>query len=476
MASSMNIMGTYSGITMETVDQLIQAESGKGVKFSNDQEKLRTEQAAWKDIQTRLTNLSEKLSGLMKPETFNSKKMSLSQEGKFKLTASPEALSSDYTISVTNLATRTQVTGESFTQKGLKLGDALNESGELVLTIPKKMADGTIENKTTVVAITATDSIENIVDRINEGSKDSGVSAAIIDNRLVLQSQEFGERQLSVTGDLADKLGLAQATTQLGQNAELTVNGIKIVRDSNHLTDITKGVTIDLIATTTDPVRVSLTQDLDSTAKAVQDFVDQYNSTLAFIGEQLDVGDPSLANNKTGSLTGDSSLVRLQSQLRTALTQPLQNGHKELNSAKSIGIEIDRYGVATLDTSKLKEALREDSQAVAHIFKFDKVTSTTQEDGTIFKKKEEIGLAQKVNHLLNSFTDSKAGVIATKNESYDKLIKDLGQRIEKFNERIEVKRQQYIEKFTALDIAMMEAESQLNYLMSQIGGTKPNQN
>ena len=214
---------------------------------------------------------------------------------------------------------------------------------------------------------------------------------------------------------------------------------------------------------------MAITDDIENSVKAVQEFVDQYNSTMSFISTQLDVGDPSAENNKTGALAGDSSLVRLQSQLRSLLTQPVANGHAGANAPDKIGITVDRYGVASLDKTKLEDALKEDSKIVSDLFNYSVETTTELEDGTTVTKKDEVGLSQKISTLINSFTDSKEGIIATKNETYDKMIKDLDKRITAFNERIDAKRARYIKQFTALDVAMMEAESQLNYLMSQVG-------
>ena len=466
MASSMNIMGTYSGITMETVEQLISAESGKLTKFTREQTSLKAEQSAWKDVQSRLTNLTDKMSALTKTGAFDSKKVKLSQEDKFTLTASPDAIAGDFSVKIKQLATRTQVIGNKLAED-TKLNRAWGKTGELTV--------GSVGKEAQTITIAATDSIESIIDRINEGTKDSGVSAVIIDNHVVLQSAAYGDKKVEISGSLATDLGLTEPdSVKQGQVASLVVNGIPIERDSNTISDIMEGVTLNLQAPTTETLEVAITDDLENSTKLVQDFVDQYNSTMSFISTQLDVGDPSAENNKTGALAGDSSLVRLQSQLRGLLTQPVANDHKGKNTLSAIGITIDRYGVANLDKSKLETALKENSKIVSDLFNYTVETTSEAADGTTVTKKDEVGMAQKFSTLLTSFTDSKEGIIATKNETYDKMIKDLDKRISVFNERLDAKRTRYIEQFTALDIAMMEAESQINYLMSQVSSSNGN--
>uniref|UniRef100_UPI0035A0998D flagellar filament capping protein FliD n=1 Tax=Jeotgalibaca arthritidis TaxID=1868794 RepID=UPI0035A0998D len=315
------------------------------------------------------------------------------------------------------------------------------------------------------------------IKRINESTKKIGASAEIIDNHVVLKIEDLGDKTITIGGTLANDLGLANMkpnqVTQ-GKQASVIVNGIAITRDTNTISDIMEGVTLTLQAITTEAVTAKVTDDLEASTKLVQDFVDQYNSTMSFISTQLDVGDPSQENNKTGALAGDGSIMRLQSQLRGLLTQPVANGNAGNNTATAIGISVDRSGKATLDKSKLETALKENSKIVSDLFNYTVETTSETVGGTSVTKKDEVGMAQKFNALLNTFTDSKEGIIATKNETYDKMIKDLDKRISVFNERLDAKRTRYIEQFTALDIAMMEAESQMNYLMSQVNSTSSN--
>lgn len=460
-SNSINFLGTYSGITMETIEQLLSAESTKITSYKNEQAAVEKEKSAWKDVQTRLTNLATKMDALKKAETFNAKKATLSQEGKIGFTVGSKAIAGDYSITVEQLATRTQIKGDK-----LQLDENKTWQTEGTLTFPTTNEAGEVEQLE--IKIEAGDNLEKIVNKINDATKETGVSAVAIDGRLVLQNKAFGASNIEVGGTLASEFGLDnEANKTMGQVAKLTINGIAIERNSNQISDVMDGVTLDLKEVTNQAIKIEIADDLEKTETAVKEFVDQYNSTMSFIGGLLSVGDPSQENNETGALAGDSSLIRLQSQLRSLLTNAVDNGNSGSNTAKSIGIEVDRYGVASFDADKLKEALKEDSSKVRDLFTFTK-TSVNAAGETV---EEEIGIGQKFESLINSFTDSKDGIIATKNATYDKLIKDITERITVFNDRLETKRQQYITKFTALDVAMMEAESQLSYMMSQFSNS-----
>ncbi|MFL2104972.1 flagellar filament capping protein FliD [Desemzia sp. FAM 23991] len=480
MTSSVSIMGTYSGITMDTIDQLIQAESGKLTQYTNQQTELTNEKNAWKDINTRLDTLYKKFDALKAAETFDSKTVSNSNEKTVKVTANTNSVEGVYKVSVQRLATSSQVTSGAISAlTGKKSTEALSLSGTLTLTTANSKDTENPDSKSFSIDIAEGDSIKDIVTKINETAKEtkSGLTASIIDNRLVLMDSDMGERTIEITDanqisgeeSLTSKLGLEGVSTVLGQSAKLSVNGIEMERNTNSITDAVEGLTFDLVSVSeTDSVStIKVVEDAEKTTKAVQEFVDQYNSTMSFIDTQLDVGNPAAEGNTTGALTGDSSLMRLQSQLRSLVTSSSKDANQSIKGLSDLGVEVDRYGKATLDTTKLKEALAENSNDVqSFFFKEDPVLDAS---GTSTGEKNTTGLAQQMTSFINEYIGEKTGIIMTKSATIDDMIEDLDEQITKFNERLEKKRERYITQFTALDVAMMEAESQMSYLNSQLG-------
>lgn len=477
MASSTSIMGTYSGITMDTIDQLIQAESGKLTQYTNQQTELTNEKNAWKDINTRLDTLYKKFDVLKEADTFDSKTVSNSNENALKVTAGTDAFEGTYSVTVKRLATASQLTSGTIGSTT----DALSLSGKLTFTTAN--TEDSTDSKNFFIDVEDGDSLKNIVTKINETAKEnkSGLQASIIDNRLVLTDGDMGARTIEMKDEtqgqdsvsFTNKLGLEDVKTTLGQSAMLNVNGIEIERNSNTITDVVEGLTFELTGITENNKisTIKIAEDTEKTTKAIQEFVDQYNSVISFIDKQLDVGDPSAEGNSTGALTGDSSLMKLQSQLRSLMTSSAKDSSQPIKTLSDLGIEVDRYGSASLDTAKLKEALSEDSNDVQAFFFREKSTLVTNTDGTETREVQQVGLSQQMTTFINEYIGEKTGIIITKSETIDNMMKNLDEQITKFNERLESKRERYITQFTALDVAMMEAESQLNYLMSQVGST-----
>lgn len=490
MASSVNFLGSYSGIDSATIDAMIEAESGKVVQYTNKQTSITAEKNAWKDINTRLDSLFTKLGTLGEDKTFQSKTTTSSDATKVAITAGTDSVSGDYSIEVKHLATSNQAkSGLINSAVGKTIKDKLELSGTFTIMSQKVTTEGAEEPAAEVfeIDILETDSLKDIVGKINEKSKESGMQAKIVDNKIVMTDSKMGARTMTFGGKLADgngdmagALGFSSEDKAYkgGQSAELKVDGITVIRDTNTITDAVEGLTIELKGVTeaSKPVTIGIKEDTDTTAKAFQSFVDQYNSTLTFVGDQLDVGDPSAESNKTGALTGDSSLMRLESELRSLMTQSVDTGNPNYKNLESIGISVDRYGAATLDTEKLKKALADDPSAVKKML-FQ--TTTTEKPGvdesgapTTVKTEKEVGMAQKMRSLVDTYISGKTGIIATKSATYDKLSEDISKSITKFNERLEKKRENYVAMFTRLDTAMMQAESQLAYLQSQFSTTE----
>ena len=484
VSNSINFLGSYSGITSETIDSLIAAQSGKLTQYNNQKETLTKEKTAWSDIQTRLTNLNTKMDTLMDPKSFFSKKITSSDETKLAVTAGTNAVPGKYEITVERLATASRLTSGQILTADQTTATALGFEGTFTLASQDTSEIGSTDPKTLKqadITIASTDTLKDIITKINATTKDSGISATIIDGRLSLTAAQLGDRTISATSatDLADKLalnpaaaGATQASLATGTSAKVTVNNtITLERNSNTIADAIEGMTLNLKGTTAgSSVSVSVADDTDNTLKVVKDFVEQYNSTVSFITEKLSVGNPSSETNVAGALSGDSTLMRLQSSLRQMLTGGVAiqktnptdpNETQKYDFIGSLGISVDRYGKASIDETKLKEVITKEPDRVAGFF-----SRSITVDGTTEKKK--VGLAEKLQTVVNSFVDSKDGMITAKNKTYDKAMDDIAKKIEAFNVRMEAQRARYVKTFTALDTAMMQAESQMSYLSSQL--------
>ncbi|MBO0476944.1 flagellar filament capping protein FliD [Vagococcus sp. DIV0080] len=480
-------LGSYSGITSHEIDKLIEAESTPLLRMNNQKSLLLEQQNAWKDVRLRLNTFSKNIETLQKNETWNSKVATSSKPDKVTISGTDKAAEDNYDITVDQLATSSKlVSGEIEKLDDKTIYDELGTSGQF--EFESKKEDG----EPITIEIDESDSLKDITNKINAESKDTGVKATIVNGHLVLSNVDTGESELSFTGseDLLNDLGInTDSTTNTpqyteGQNAKFTIDGIAVERPSNNVSDVIEGVTIHLHDTTEDAVRVGLVTDLEKPIEAINAFVEQYNSLMDFINEKSDIGDPSKKDNKPGPLAGDSTANRLQNSLKLAVTGlPDENPHTTFLYPAELGISVDKTGYLSIDEEKLRSALDEDAKNVQNFFyhtekivvdKKDELGNVMLDDeGNPIRETQtkEFGYTVKLNDLMNAYLKDEAGkksIYTTKDESFEKSIKQLDERIDRFTEKLDKKRDYYVRTFSRLDQAMMQAEQQMSFLITQL--------
>ena len=467
--AGINFMGSYSGIDKSMIDDIMKAEKMPLVQLANKKTSITDKQNAWKDINTRLNSLYEKLKELEKQSTFTSKVATSTNDKIVTMNVGTGAPEGSYNIKVEQLATSTSIIGNKI--EGLVEGKFAKGTfaEDAFFTITNN------EGKEIRIEVSDGDSLQSIAKKINDAltepveegktGENIGIKATIVDGRIVLTDEKTGERGITLhgAGETLEKLGLDEfeGTTNNGVKAEFTINGVDVTSDSNKVTGVIEGVTINLHKAHApgeeDIVTVSL--DTEKATKAVQDFVDQYNSTMKFIEEKMAAGDPEIPGSR-GTLASDGALMRLHSSLRNMVTKAISSEEGVIKDISQLGVStVDRYGQLHFDSTKLVNALAENPNKVIDFFKGEEGKEgyssliNKQIDYYISNKKDEHG---------------RTGIIKSTMDSYDNVIKDLNRQIENFNERMERKEQYYIKVFTALDVAMMQAESQMSWLEGQI--------
>lgn len=476
--SSSSYMGQYTGITSDTIDQLLQSDELRKTVIQNKIDKINTKSQAWTDISTRLSNLTSKLEALQDEGTYGTKKVTSSDDASATVSGTADSMEGSYDLIIKKLATSSKITGGVVSKADgttkISTKDALGYSGKL--TITNGATDGSDTALTVEIDVKDTDSLKDIANAINsakdpsdkEGTKSAGLKATIVNNQLVITSEEMGDRTLTIGGNLKDSLGFKDSKTVEGQSAEFTLDGIDMTRNSNNPTDVVDGVTFNFKkADASKTITLGLTNDTDKELSAVKDFVSQYNSVMSFLSEKMDVGDPSKSDNTTGALAGDSTLISLQSKLQSTVL-----GGKSVNgvSASTLGLSVDRNGTLSLNETKFKAQLSKDPNSVKDFFFKDTSNKySTEKTGT--------GYTADFKAVIDRYTSTKSGsegVISLRKSSYQNEIKDYNKQIERITEQIATKRARYVTMFTNLDTAIGNLQSQFSYFQSQNSSSSSN--
>jgi flagellar hook-associated protein 2 len=244
-------------------------------------------------------------------------------------------------------------------------------------------ADKPIE---TLTIDSSNNSLSAMRDAINEG--DYSVTASILNDgsnyRLVLTSKETGEQnavEMTVADDdgglVNDGLGLSRFTysaadknldqTSVAQDAKIIMNGITIARDSNEITSVIEGVTLNINGETEigKTVKLTITQDTSKVEEQIQAFVDNYNSTIAKMNELTAFNGEGTEN---GILNGDATVRNIQGLMRGVLNTRVDHIGGAVQSFADLGMLTKRDGTLELDATKLADVLKNNMDSVANFF------------------------------------------------------------------------------------------------------------
>jgi flagellar hook-associated protein 2 len=456
--STMSILGTYSGIDLDTIDQLMEIERAPIDSLETKNETLAEEDTAWQTINTKLYSFSNILKDMQYESLYSTKTVSATDEDAISGTASANALTGTYSISVERLATTTRIIGG---QVNLDTTAELGYAGTFTI----ENADG----DTFDVTVEATDTLASVVSKINDDANETGIEAKIVDGRILLDETEYGARDITLTSSdtILDDLMLSAGNTfseTTGQTAQLTVDGISIERDTNTITDVIENVTLKLTDTTTGTETLTIGSDTEKLTDKLQEFVDTYNEiyeyiTTAYDYDAVHYGDDDATDDSPYDLSGDSTLTRLISGMRSNLFNNITNDNTTFTDLSELGITTTgQDGLLEFDTDVFLEAFEEDPDNVQNFF------LSENESG------EKIGFVEEYSDYIELYSSKSTGLIKTKITSIESEIEDNEEKIEAYEVKMELKRQRYIDIYTALDVALLEMENTMSSLESALSG------
>ena len=228
---------------------------------------------------------------------------------------------------------------------------------------------------------------------------------------------------------------------QLGDYAELTINGTTLISSSNTVTSEISGIegltlTLNSVSKadesgTINPSTVKVEQDSDALLEAAKSFVTAYNEAISNIDDNTSYGD---------ALYGDSALTSLRTNLRRTATASIDDGTMKLLS--DIGITTGKAnnststtGVNTLqiDEDKFKEALAKNPEAVKSLLVGDNKGNSTS--GGVMNKLEKI--VEDSLDVSTGYFDAKSKSLSSKIKSLDNSITSAQSRVDAYKARLE---------------------------------------
>jgi flagellar hook-associated protein 2 len=265
-------------------------------------------------------------------------------------------------------------------------------------------------------------------------------------------------------------------TIAKAENARLKVEGLEIERDRNEgLSDVIKGVTLNLKRKSEYPVELKVSPDLDKPVLKIKEFVDSYNKYIDLhkaLTKAVKVEKPGESDKlqESGLFMGDMALVRLENSLKTTIgasyparvDKPVKMFNQMGVSTGKVNSSWDsiKEGKLVVEEDELRRVIVENPDGVKEFFGSD-IDGDNRTDN---------GMAYTLVKTLNPYISSGKNIIESKIDFEDNSIKMANERITRQELHIKQFEEKLRKKFAVMERSISGAESQQNWMKNQMGG------
>ena len=388
--------GIGSGLDVSSiVTSLMAIEQKPLTAVTTQKTDFQSQISAYGTLKSALSTFQTAVSALSSASKFNAQTVTSSNSSVFTATANGTASLGDNAIKVSQLAKSQKLTFAGTANVADTVGTGTltisfgtyNPSTAVAPLTPNSFTPNTAKTDVSITIDSSNNTLSGVRDAIN--ASNSSVSATIVNdgtiNHLVITSKDTGEvNTLKITttdsdGNDTDNAGLSQlaydptatagsgknmSQMQAAKNALLNIDGIDVVKASNTITDAIGGVTLNLLATSTDNVNLSVASNKDAIKTSVTAFVDAYNKLDTSL-RSLTKYDP--AGKSSGALLGDATTRSVITQIKSVMTNAVSTGGA-FTSLSQIGVSLQATGQLALDSTKLDTAVASNFQDIAGLF------------------------------------------------------------------------------------------------------------
>ena len=314
---------------------------------------------------------------------------------KFSTTGTTGSDNVDSSLVVSSLATtHTLVTG-AYNNSGSTVGEGSLTIDFGTWSTTSSANDTFTANSNSAITVTtsASTTLTQLRDSINNATDNA--EASILYNGtgyvLVIKGESGASNEVRVTpsegssATLTNNFSYTASTKNLtqtvdGTDASFTVDGIAMTRSTNTISDLFNGYTLELEATSSSAINISSTQNLDNITSLLSNFIDAYNAIYTNITEMS--GAAFSEDESTGPLAGDSLARSIQRELRSYTTKSLSGYEGGPYSMSLLGVQTNRDGSLTLNTSVLKNSFAAAPKIVDAIFKNQLISDNAEVEVT----------------------------------------------------------------------------------------------
>jgi flagellar hook-associated protein 2 len=264
----------------------------------------------------------------------------------------------------------------------------------------------------------------------------------------------------------------------IAQDAVIDMEGIKMQRPSNNITDIIPGVTVTARGVSDRPVRLGVSTDREGIKNAIISLVGNYNRLMAELNvltrtdervidelSYLEKDEAEEMRKRLGVFSADSTLNQFRTSLQRAATAPYPTDEeRELAMLAQIGISTNALGSGgynpaglrgylQIDEPKLDAALERHLPAIRQLFGSDTTGDLIIDSGVAFN----------LDNLSRPFVET-GGIISLKTGTIDSRISQDKRRIDTMDRQLAAKEAELKAQYSRMESAFSRMEQMTSSL------------
>ena len=252
--------------------------------------------------------------------------------------------------------------------------------------------------------------------------------------------------------------GLQATEYQTARDAQFNLNGVSFTRATNTVSDVLTGVTLNLKATTSNPVTLTVAQAESSAKPKLDALVKAYNDLQSFYKTQSQA---SADASTRGVLNSDFAVGSMMREILTGLMMPVTGvsgaaltGQTDLSA---LGIKLLDNGQLVVDTTLLSKATTLQSRLANGL--------TIGYDASSSKN-----LSKRITEMF-----STGGILQERIDNEQKVQADLSSRKTTLQDKLANIQARYTAQYAALDALLFKLQSTSTSLKSALDGLTASQ-
>lgn len=472
-------LGAGSGVDVTSLAQnLVNAEQApKAAAINAKITKNDSRVSGYAAISYVMNGVQTALTALKDQNSFNALNVDTGNSSAFTVTTSATGAAGSHQVEVTNIAK-----SQRSVSSGLAASDiALNNGAAMSVDLSVGSTNPTV---TTVQLAEGKDTPMDLVTAINDAK--TGVTAQLVNTgdgsgkpyQIVLSGPMGAAGTFSITPNYGSGVGAgipgvsfinptdpnfvssSNPANQLASDATVKVDGISYTRNSNTLTDVVPGLTLNLKTITSGITNIDLTRDNTGIKDKMTAFVTAYNDAVTMLNA---VSDPKSTLDTYGAtLVNDTAVRSIKQQLRAMVMGQSSTPGKTVGALWQMGVSVDIYGVMTLDSTKLDTALNNNYADVVKTF-------TGNQNGLSIYSTAPAGIAGDAVKTITNML-GKTGILQTQTDSANTQNTKYKDDLTKLQTRMDALLLRYQKQFSAMDSLVGSVNTQKTSLKSTFDG------